>query len=85
MIKVDCSHIESEIRGFAEELAKYLAERMEIETEVSGTTVTIKDDVSKKKVKGYIKRFLHKNDAYDFYRVLATKEGYMIYKRPGAE
>ncbi len=76
-IKVDASEIKGEKDNVIADLAGFLKEKTSADVTVEGEKLTVKgegDAVTKKYVKVLLKKFLHKQELGDTFRVIMDKE-----------
>jgi hypothetical protein len=76
-IKVDASEIKGEKDNVIQDLADFLKEKTSAEVAVEGEKLTVKgegDAVTKKYVKVLLKKFLHKQELTETFRVIMDKE-----------
>jgi hypothetical protein len=76
-MKIDASEIKNEGKNIIKELADFLKEKTNAEVTTEAETVTVKGEgeaVSKKYMRVLMKKFLHKQELKEFYRVIADEE-----------
>lgn len=76
-IKIDASEIKHEGKTIIKELADFLKEKTNGEIATDAETVTVKGEgeaVSKKYLRVIVKKFLHKQELKEYYRVIADAE-----------
>ncbi len=76
-IKVDASEIKGEKDNVIKDLADFLKEKTSAEVATEGEKLTVKgegDAVTKKYVKVLLKKFLHKQELTDTFRVIMDKD-----------
>ncbi len=76
-IKVDASEIKGEKDNVIADLAGFLKEKTSADVAVEGEKLTVKgegDAVTKKYVKVLLKKFLHKQELTETFRVIMDKE-----------
>ena len=76
-MKIDASEIKNEGKEVIKELADFLKEKTNAEVTTEAEKVTVKGEgeaVSKKYLRVLVKKFLHKQDLTEYYRVIAGKE-----------
>lgn len=80
-IKVDISELKSEGEDLIEELAEFLKEKTNAEVDKATDTITVKGEaVSKKHLRVLLKKFLHKKELKEFFRVIGEKENSLMIK-----
>jgi hypothetical protein len=76
-MKIDASEIKNEGKHLIKELADFLKEKTSAEVTTEAETVTVKGEgeaVSKKYLRVLVKKFLHKQELKEYYRVIAGDE-----------
>ena len=76
-IKIDASEIKHEGKDIIKQLADFLKEKTNLEVTTEAETVTVKGEgeaVSKKYLRVLLKKFLHKQELKEYYRVIADDE-----------
>ena len=76
-IKIDASKMKGEGSDVLEELAKFLQEKAAAEVKNDGGKLTLKTEaegVSKKYVRVLLKKFLHRQELKEYYRVAGGEE-----------
>ena len=76
-MKIDASELKSEGKDVIKELADFLKEKTGAEVTTETKKVTIKGEgaaVSKKYLRVLVKKFLHKNELKDYFRVIGDEE-----------
>ncbi len=82
-IRVDISELKGEGSDLINELAEYLREKTKAEVETVTNEIIMKDKkktVSKKYTRVLLRKFLHKNELKDYFRVIGDKENTLIVK-----
>ena len=82
-IRVDISELKGEGSDLINELAEYLREKTKAEVETVTNEIIMKDEkktVSKKYMRVLLRKFLHKNELKDYFRVIGDKENTLIVK-----
>ncbi|MEM2994804.1 MAG: 60S ribosomal protein L22 [Candidatus Bathyarchaeia archaeon] len=80
-IKVDISELKSEGEDLIKELAEFLKEKTNAEVDKTTETITVKGEaVSRKYLRVLLKKFLHKSDLKDYFRVISGKENALVVK-----
>jgi hypothetical protein len=76
-MKVDASEIKREEKNIIGKLADFLKEKTSAEVTTEAEVVTVKGEgeaVSKKYLRVLVKKFLHKQELKEYYRVIAGDE-----------
>jgi hypothetical protein len=76
-MKIDASEIKNEGKEVIKELADFLKEKTNAEVTTEAEKVTVKGEgeaVSKKYLRVLMKKFLHKKELKEYYRVIADEE-----------
>jgi hypothetical protein len=76
-MKIDASELKSEGKDVINELADFLKEKTGAEITTESKTVTVKGEgaaVSKKYLRVLVKKFLHKRELKDSFRVISDAE-----------
>lgn len=76
-VKVDASEIKREEKNIIGKLADFLKEKTSAEVTKEAEVVTVKGEgeaVSKKYLRVLVKKFLHKQELKEYYRVIAGDE-----------
>lgn len=76
-LKIDASEIKHEGKHLIKELANYLKEKTNADVTTEAETVTVTGEgqaVSKKYLRVLAKKFLHKQELKEYYRVIAGDE-----------
>jgi hypothetical protein len=76
-VKVDASEIKSEEKDIIKNLVDFLKDKTSADVYAEGEHVTVKgegDAVNKKYVKVLLKKFIHKQDLTDTFRVIMDKD-----------
>ncbi|MCL6578607.1 MAG: 60S ribosomal protein L22 [Candidatus Bathyarchaeota archaeon] len=82
-IKIDISELKREGSDIIKELAEYLKEKTTAEVATGADSITVKGEkqsVSKKYLRVFLKKFLHKKELKDYYRVIGGEENSLIVK-----
>jgi len=83
--KIEISELKSEGSDLIKELAEFLKERTKAKVETGTEEITVKDDdeqktVSRLYLRVLLRKFLHKNELTDYFRVIGGKENALIVK-----
>ena len=76
-MKINASEIKNEGKDTIKKLADFLKEKTNMEVTTEAETVTVKGEgeaVSKKYLRVLLKKFLHKQELKEYYRVIADDE-----------
>jgi hypothetical protein len=76
-MKIDASELKSEGKDIISELADFLKEKTGAEVTTESKTVAVKGEgaaVSKKYLRVLVKKFLHKRELKDSFRVISDEE-----------
>jgi hypothetical protein len=76
-LKIDASELKSEGKDVITELADFLKEKTGAEVTTESKKVTVKGEgaaVSKKYLRVLMKKFLHKRELKDYFRVISDEE-----------
>jgi hypothetical protein len=76
-MKIDASELKNEGKEVITELADFLKEKTNAEVTTESEKVTVKGEgeaVSKKYLRVLMKKFLHKQELKEYYRVIADEE-----------
>jgi len=76
-MKIDASEIKNEGKTVIKDLADFLKDKTNAEVTTAAETVEIKGEgeaVSKKYLRVLLKKFLHKRELKEYYRVIAEAE-----------
>jgi len=82
-MKVDISDLKSEGGDLIEELAEFLKEKTEAEVETATNQLVVKregENVSRSYLRVLLRKFLHKNELKEYFRVIGGKENTLIVK-----
>jgi len=81
--KIDISELKSEGGDLIKELAEFLKEKTQAEVETATSELIVKSEektISKKYLRVLLRKFLHKNELKDYFRVIGGKENNLIIK-----
>ncbi len=87
-MKVDASELKADEGKIVEKLADFLKEKTGGEVSTEGKTVTVKGEgeaLSKKYVRVTVKKFLHKHELSESFKVIGDEEALKIKERKYAE
>jgi len=82
-MKIDVSDLKSEGSDVIKEVAVFLEEKTGAEVKTEGSQVTVEGEdetVSKKYLRVLLKKFLHKSELKDSFRVIGGKENILTIK-----
>lgn len=76
-IKVDISDLKAEGADVVKELADFIKKKTnaEVETGTSEITVKSKEAISKPYIRVLLRKYLHKTELKDYFRIIGGKEG----------
>ena len=86
--RINISEIKSEDSSLIKELADFLKEKTEAEVETTTDAIIVKSEdknVSRKYVRVLLKKFLHKNELKEYFRIIGTKETITVKRKKTAE
>jgi hypothetical protein len=81
--RIDISELKSEGGEVIEELVNFIKEKTQAEVETATSELIIKGEgktVSKKYLRVLLKKFLHRKELKDYFRVIGGKENTLIVK-----
>jgi hypothetical protein len=82
-VRIDISELKSEGGDLIKKLADFLKEKTQAEVETATSELTVKGEektVSKKYLRVLLRKFLHKSELKDYFRVIGGKENNLIVK-----
>jgi len=82
-LRVDISELKSEGSDLIKELADFLKEKTKAEVETATNEIIVKSEektVSKSYLRVLLRKFLHKNELKDYFRVIGGKENSIMVK-----
>jgi len=82
-IKVDISELKAEGGDVIKELADFLKEKTGTEVETAGDEITVKNDeetFSKPHIRVLLRKYLHKTELKEYFRVIGGKENTLVVK-----
>lgn len=82
-IRINISELKSEDGDLIRELADFLREKTKSEVETATDEIIVRSEgetVKRKYLRVLLKKFLHKNDLRDYFRVIGGKEKTLIVK-----
>jgi len=77
-IRVDISELKAEGGDIVKELAEFLKEKTNAEVETLTNEIVVKGEekgVSKRYLRVLLRKFLHKNELKEFYKIISSEEG----------
>lgn len=80
---VDISELKSEGSDIIKELAEFLEEKTKAEVETATNEIIVKGEgksISKKYLRVILRKFLHKSELKDYFRVIGGRENTLIVK-----
>lgn len=75
--RIDISELKSEGDDLIKELAEFLKEKAKAEVETATNEIIVKDEgkiVSRKYLRVLLRKFLHKSELKDYFKVIGGKE-----------
>jgi hypothetical protein len=85
--KIDISELKSEGGDLITSLADFIKEKTQAEVETGTSELIVKSEektISKKYLRVLLRKFLHKNELKDYFRVIGGKENRLIFKEKKA-
>ena len=82
-VKINISDLKSEGGDLIEELADYIKAKTQADVQTATNDITIKGDeetVSRGYLRVLLRKFLHKQELKDYFRVIAGKENALVVK-----
>lgn len=82
-MRVDISELKSEGSDLIEELAEFLKEKTKAEVETATDEIVVKGEgkkVSRSYLRVLLRKFLHKQELKEYFRVIGGKENTLIIK-----
>ena len=82
-IRIDISELKSEGNDLIKELAEFIKQKTESEVEITTDEIILKNEeknIKRKYLRVLLKKFLHKNELKDYFRVIGGKEETLIVK-----
>jgi hypothetical protein len=86
--RINISEIKSEESSLINELTEFLKEKTEAEVETTTDAIVVKSEdknVSRKYVRVLLKKFLHKNELKEYFRIIGTEETLTVKKKKTSE
>ncbi|MDH5374820.1 MAG: 60S ribosomal protein L22 [Candidatus Bathyarchaeota archaeon] len=80
---IDISELKSEGSDIIKELAEFLEEKTKAEVETATNEITVKGEektISKKYMRVLLRKFLHRIELKDYFRVIGGRENTLIVK-----
>jgi hypothetical protein len=87
-IKINISKLKKEGSDLIKELAEFVKEKTKAEVETTVDALIVKGEeksVSRKYLRVLMKKFLHKNELKDYFRVISDKENAIMIKEKKIE
>jgi hypothetical protein len=81
--RINISELKSEGSDLIKELAKFLKEKTEAEVETATSEIIVKGEekaVPRKHLRLLLRKFLHKNELRNYFRVIGGRENTLIFK-----
>jgi len=85
--RINISELKSEGSDLIKELTAFLEEKTKVEVETTTDIITVKGEeanVSKKHLRVLLKKFLHKSELKDYFRVIGKEENTLMIKEKKA-
>jgi len=82
-IRINVSELKSEESALVKDLVEFIKEKTKAEVETTTDSIIVKSEgksVSKKYLRVLVKKFLHKNDLKDYFRVIGEEEKALMIK-----
>lgn len=82
-MRVDISELKGEGSDIIKELAEFLDEKTKAEVETTTSEIVVKIEektISKKYLRVLLRKFLHRNELRDYFRVIGGREDTLIVK-----
>lgn len=82
-MRVDISELKSEGSDRIKELAEFLKEKTKVEVETATNEIIVKGEekvIPKKYLRVLLRKFLHKTELKDYFRVISSKENTLTIK-----
>ena len=82
-IRIDIAELKSEGSDLIKELAEFIKQKTESEVETTMDEIIVKNEeenVKRRYLRVLLKKFLHKNELKDYFRVIGGKEETLIVK-----
>jgi len=82
-MRVDISELKSEGSDLIKELAEFLKEKTKVEVETATNEIIVKGEekvIPKKYLRVLLRKFLHKTELKDYFRVIGSKENTLTIK-----
>jgi hypothetical protein len=84
-IKINISELKGEGEELIKELADFLKEKTSAEVDMTTDSITVKGEaVSKKHLRVILKKFLHKKELKEYFRVIGGEENSLMVKEKKA-
>ena len=85
--RINIAELKSEGSDLIKELTAFLEEKTKVEVETTTDIITVKGEeanVSKKHLRVLLKKFLHKSELKDYFRVIGKEENTLMIKEKKA-
>jgi len=86
--RINISELKSEDSSLIKELVEFLKEKTKAEVETTTDAIIVKGEdknVSKKYLRVLLKKFLHKNELREYFRVIGTEEALTVKEKKISE
>jgi len=87
-IKINISELKSEGEDVIKELTEFIKEKTNAEVDTTADSITVKSEeknVSKKYLRVLLKKFLHKIELKDYFRVISYENSLMVKEKKTEE
>lgn len=81
--KIDISELKSEGSDIVKELTAFLEEKTNAKVESGTSEITVKggeDAISRTYLRLLLRKFLHRNELRDYYRIIGGKDNTLVFK-----
>ena len=81
--KIDISELKSEGSDIVKELTAFLEEKTNAKVESGTSEITVKggeDAISRTHLRMLLRKFLHRNELRDYYRIIGGKDNTLVFK-----
>jgi hypothetical protein len=86
--RINISELKSEDSSLIKELAEFLKEKTKAEVETTTDAIIVKGEdksIPKKYLRVLLKKFLHKKELREYFRVIGTEEALMVKEKKISE
>ena len=80
--RIETSELKSEGGDLIKELAEFLKEKTEADVETATSEIIVKSEktVPRKHLRVLLRKFLHRNELRDYFRVIGGRENTLVFK-----